>query len=111
MTDVDGQADLASQDTTVAAQVPEQAEIVQDEPPADGQEETLEAPEADDERRETSRGRRDREKALKARLRESADSANAAADAAEDRRRRIVEAGASATAPQERDFTEWDFTP
>lgn len=67
-----------------------------------------EAPEADKPKRETAAERRERDRQYKARLKEEADAARKDADAAEAKRKRILEAGQHDKAPIEKDFDDYN---
>jgi hypothetical protein len=82
------------------------AEVPQVEGPTDGQA-AVEAPEGDEAEKSEAAKRREREKAYKANLRKEADEAKAAAERAEQRRLKIIEAGKSEKPPAEDEFSDY----
>lgn len=74
--------------------------------PTDGQA-AAETPEGEEAEKSEAAKRREREKAHKERLRKEADEAKAAADRAEQRRLKIIEAGKSEKPPVEAEFSDY----
>jgi hypothetical protein len=74
--------------------------------PTDGQA-AAETPEGEEAEKSEAAKRREREKAHKERLRKEADEAKAAADRAEQRRLKIIEAGKSEKPPVEGEFSDY----
>jgi len=87
----------------------EQVEAPDQEAEASEPEQEAETPEPDSDKpkRETAAERRDRDKQYKARLKDEAAAARKDADAAETRRKRVLDAGAAEQAPVERDFQDY----
>lgn len=74
--------------------------------PTDGQA-AAETPESEEAEKSEAAKRREREKAHKERLRKEAEEAKAAADRAEQRRLKIIEAGEKETPPNEAEFPDY----
>jgi hypothetical protein len=100
------ESDLAVSAGPEPVSQPEVTEAPRGEGQTDGQA-AAETPEGEDAEKSEAAKRREREKAHKERLRKEADEAKAAADRADQRRLRVIEAGKSEKPPVENEFSDY----
>lgn len=87
--------------------MPETADPEAQAPEGDAPSPEAEPPQGDEKKRESAKERRDRDKETKARLWQEAETARRDAEAADARRRKVLEAGQQTVAPKEGEFQDY----